>query len=250
MKTYPKTLILLLLVLLKTQMIFPQWVQTNGPYGSEAIYCLAVSGTNIFAGTSDYGVYLSTNNGTNWTQVNNGLTNTTILALTVNGTNIIAGTNVGGVYISTNNGTKWTQANNGLTNFNVRSFTFSGNNIFAGTFGSGVWRRPLSELVSVSKEVNDLPQDYTLCQNYPNPFNPTTTISYRLKENGYVKLMVYDTKGSLIKVLVNGTKDPGYYETEFNAKGLASGIYFYRIEVFGKGSTSVFSEMKKTVLLK
>ena len=126
----------------------------------------------------------------------------------------------------------------------------SGTNIFAGTNGSGIWIRPLSELVGVSKEVNVLPQDYTLFQNYPNPFNPSTTISYRLKGKGFVKLKVYDTKGALIKVLVNETKEPGYYETEFNAKGLASGIYFYRIEVFGKGNIPVFSEMKKCIQVK
>jgi hypothetical protein len=92
--------------------------------------------------------------------------------------------------------------------------------------------------------------DYKLYQNYPNPFNPSTIISYRLKEKGYVKIMIYDIKGSLIKVLVNETKESGYYETEFNAKGLASGIYLFRIEVIGKGNIPVFTDMKKTILLK
>ena len=92
--------------------------------------------------------------------------------------------------------------------------------------------------------------DYRLYQNYPNPFNPSTIISYRLKEKGYVKLMVYDIKGSLVKVLVNETKEAGYYETMFDAMGLASGIYLYRIEVIGKGSIPVFTEMNKCVLLK
>ena len=63
-------------------------------------------------------------------------------------------------------------------------------------------------------------------------------------------MTVYDTKGSLIKTLVNQTKEPGYYETEFNAKGLASGIYLYRIEIIGKGNIPVYSDMKKTILLK
>ncbi|MDR3666809.1 MAG: T9SS type A sorting domain-containing protein [Ignavibacteriaceae bacterium] len=92
--------------------------------------------------------------------------------------------------------------------------------------------------------------DYHLYQNYPNPFNPTTTISYQLKEKSYAKLMVYDITGRLIKVLANETKESGYYETDFNAKGLASGIYLYRIEVIGKGNIPVFSDMKKCVLIK
>jgi len=100
--------------------------------------------------------------------------------------------------------------------------------------------------------VNDKysPSSFTLYQNYPNPFNPSTTISYRLNEKGFVKLMIYDIKGSLIKTLVSQTKDPGSYETEFNAKGLASGVYFYRLEVFGKNSSPAYSDIKKLVLLK
>jgi hypothetical protein len=92
--------------------------------------------------------------------------------------------------------------------------------------------------------------DYLLYQSYPNPFNPTTVISFNLKEKSYVKLIVYDIKGELIKVLVNEIKESGYYETEFNAKGLASGIYLYRLEVIGKGNIPVYSDMKKTILLK
>jgi hypothetical protein len=93
-------------------------------------------------------------------------------------------------------------------------------------------------------------QSYELSQNYPNPFNPSTVISYRLKENGFVKLRVYDIRGELVKVLVNETKEAGEYKAEFNGKGLASGVYIYRIEVIGSGNNPVFSEMKKTVLLK
>ena len=52
------------------------------------------------------------------------------------------------------------------------------------------------------------------------------------------------------KTLINQTKDPGSYETEFNAKGLPSGVYFYRLEVFGKSSSPVYSDTKKTILLK
>jgi hypothetical protein len=142
------------------------------------------------------------------------------------------------------------------------------NNLYLGSFGKygadgiyyTVWEDSISGDIQLFGRkstynigaVNDKysPSSFTLYQNYPNPFNPTTTISYRLKEKGLVKLMVYDIKGSLIKTLVSQTKDPGSYETQFNAKGLASGIYFYKLEVFGKGSSPVYSEIKKLVLLK
>ena len=70
---------------------------------------LAVSGTNLFAGTGG-GVFLSTNNGTSWKQVNNGLMDTNILSLAVSGTNLFAGTYGSGVFLSTNNGASWTQS--------------------------------------------------------------------------------------------------------------------------------------------
>ena len=75
-----------------------QWQQTNGPYGGE-IQALAVSGSNIFAGTHGGGVFLSGNNGSSWTAVYNGLTSQNILSLTVSGSNIFAGTANDGVFL-------------------------------------------------------------------------------------------------------------------------------------------------------
>jgi photosystem II stability/assembly factor-like uncharacterized protein len=94
------------------------------------------------------------------------------------------------------------------------------------------------------------PSAFALNQNYPNPFNPGTRISYVLKDKGFVKLKVYDIKGELIRELVNESKDAGYYEIEFDGKGLASGIYIYRIEVTGDGNKLVYSDIKKSILLK
>jgi hypothetical protein len=111
-----------------------QWIQTNGPYGGR-IQCIAVSGTNLFAGTGNGEIYLSTNNGTSWTAVNTGLTNWPILALAVSGTNLFAGSEQTGVFLSTNNGTNWTAVNTGLTNKVILTLAVSGKNLFAGTEG-------------------------------------------------------------------------------------------------------------------
>ena len=124
--------------------------------------------------------------------------------------------------------------------------------------------KPSTELVvnitSVSND--DYPMtinDYMLYQNFPNPFNPSTKIGYKLKERGYVKVMVYDIKGELVSVLVNKEQNAGYYEVDFvgnglpsipNAPQLASGIYLYRIEVIGEGRIPVFSDMKKMLMIK
>ncbi|MHC1736371.1 MAG: hypothetical protein AB9882_00005 [Ignavibacteriaceae bacterium] len=112
-------------------------------------------------------------------------------------------------------------------------------------------------------------EEYKLLQNYPNPFNPSTVIPYRLKEGGYVKIMVYNLLGELVKVLQNGYQNPGYYEVGFSPtkeerrKGegilefetfyrndVVSGIYLYRIEVIGEGNIPRFMDMKKMMLVK
>ena len=84
----------------------------------------------------------------------------------------------------------------------------------------------------------------TLNQNYPNPFNPRTIISYEISEKSFVSLKIYDVLGNEITVLVNEEKPAGYYEMEFNAAELSSGIYFYKL------NTGRNSEIKKMVLLK
>ncbi|HEY5123677.1 MAG TPA: regulator, partial [Ignavibacteria bacterium] len=119
-----------------------QWIQTNGPCGGTVQCFLAVSGTNLFAGTLLDGVYLSTNNGTSWTAVNSGFSKNynvaNVHSLAVSGTNLFAGTG-GGVYLSTNNGTSWDSVNTGLTNTYVSALAVSGTNLFAGTAGGGVF---------------------------------------------------------------------------------------------------------------
>src|ERR1039458_2348867 len=102
---YLATLTILLFLISSNEILQAQWIQTNGPYGG-IVNCLAVSGTNLFAGT-DNGVFLSTNNESSWTAVNNGFpSNPQIVALTDSGTNIFAGIK-DRVYFSTNNGTNW-----------------------------------------------------------------------------------------------------------------------------------------------
>ena len=77
-----------------------------------------------------------------------------------------------------------------------------------------------------------------------NPFNPTTTIKYQIPELSFVTLKVYDVLGNEIATLVYEEKPVGSYEVDFNAIGLPSGIYFYKLQA---GS---FVETKKMVLMK
>lgn len=91
---------------------------------------------------------------------------------------------------------------------------------------------------------NSLPFRFTLFQNFPNPFNPVTTIFYELSRTSAVSLNIYSADGKLVKQLFNDTKTAGRYKEDFNAAGLAAGIYFYRLSVDN------VSETKKMMLIK
>ncbi|MDH4036955.1 MAG: S8 family serine peptidase [Candidatus Krumholzibacteria bacterium] len=84
----------------------------------------------------------------------------------------------------------------------------------------------------------------SLDQNYPNPFNPRTTISFTLASEGHVRLDVFDVSGRRVASLADGTMGAGRHAIDFNAAGLSSGVYFYRL------TAGSFVEQKKMVLLK
>lgn len=88
------------------------------------------------------------------------------------------------------------------------------------------------------------PLQFTLEQNYPNPFNPSTKIKFGLAENSNVKVAVYNILGELVATLVNTQLAAGFYEIEFNAASLPSGMYVYSLE------TPTYKEVKKMMLMK
>ncbi len=90
----------------------------------------------------------------------------------------------------------------------------------------------------------DVPRTFLLEQNYPNPFNPTTVIGYQLPVASEVSLKVYDVLGREVMTLVNGKQEAGVYNFTLNATGLASGIYFYRLQAGN------FVQTKKMMLVK
>lgn len=166
--------IALIIFLLHYNTGYCQWVHTPDYFSGGSIRSLEVNGINLFAGT-EFGVYLSTDNGATWAAVNNGLPATLIWSLEVSGNNlyactgglglfrttdngaswtnlglvseliytcvvkgttIFAGTGDHGIYRSTDDGTTWVQVNNGLTWLHVKALFVNGNSIFAGTHPS------------------------------------------------------------------------------------------------------------------
>lgn len=100
-----------------------------------------------------------------------------------------------------------------------------------------------SNEIEVNVNVN-IPSEYKLYQNYPNPFNPSTTIRFQMPERSEVSLIIYDILGNEVKTLFNEIKDAGFYDYDFNAGSLASGIYFYTLQ------TEKYSKTYKMILMK
>ena len=89
-----------------------------------------------------------------------------------------------------------------------------------------------------------LPESYGLLNAYPNPFNPSTNIQYDLPEETHVRLAVFDLLGREVALLVDGQRSAGRYNISFDASGLKSGMYLYRLE------TPAFRQTKRFILLK
>lgn len=100
------------------------------------------------------------------------------------------------------------------------------------TFGaSGVSYYTLrySKISGVLQISSEIPEEFSLYQNFPNPFNPYTSIRFDLPVSSHVKLSVFDIMGREITILVNEPLEVGKYDTQWDATGYPSGVYFYRI---------------------
>lgn len=98
--------------------------------------------------------------------------------------------------------------------------------------------------VGITAISTEIPDKYNLGNNYPNPFNPSTKINFAVPKASYTTLKVYDISGKEIATLVNQYTQAGYYNVDFNAVNLASGVYFYRIQ------SDEFVDTKRMLLIK
>ncbi len=110
-----------------------QWVQPHGPFFN-TVYTIAASDSRLFAGLSDYGVYVSPDNGVTWTPISSGLTNRTVRCLTFSGLNLFAATDSGVFRSSVERTTFWNWANTGLMDSYIYTLAVSDTNLFAGTY--------------------------------------------------------------------------------------------------------------------
>ncbi|MBN8588173.1 MAG: T9SS type A sorting domain-containing protein [Rhodothermia bacterium] len=98
--------------------------------------------------------------------------------------------------------------------------------------------------VATASDRDELPEDYTLSSAYPNPFNPSTSFELTLAAAQQVRVSVYNALGQEVRNLHNGNLSAGTTQFNFNAAGLPSGLYFYRVQ----GAN--FAQTKSVTLLK
>jgi len=224
------------------------WIEIN--YGLPNpcfLYARALTtlGDNVFLGNVWHGgVYITTNNGINWQKRNKQISDSVVFAFSKKDSTLIASNFKDGLFISKDLGQNWICKGEELKGKDVRALWIVGDYLFAGCMGFGVWRRPISEIVFVKQISNLVPVQNQLYQNYPNPFNSSTIIKYQLKKENYITIKIYDIIGREVKTLVNGSMEAGTYQTEWNAEGLPSGIYFCRIKAVD------FTAVKSMMLIK
>ncbi len=155
---------------------------------------------------------------------------------------------------TTNGGVNWQYQvpDTAINNFLYYFIQFSDKNhgwayttlrgIHTTTGGDPIW---ITALEQTSTEV---PKGFKLFQNYPNPFNPNTKIKFQLLKHSNAEITIYDITGRRIQKLLNDELIAGEYEIDFNAAGLSSGTYFYKLTVTtGK---EVFTQTKKMLMIK
>jgi len=216
----------------------------------------------ILAGSAENDVWLNKTdaNGTStWIKTHGGNSAdwATSIQQTADGGFIVAGSTysfgAGGcdawlIKTNENGDTTWTKTH-GITSYDYAysiKQTSDGGYIVACSYDWNFWliKTDGNGNTSTSIEENNQLKSIKLVQNYPNPFNPTTTINFDLPTASKVQLTIYNAKGELIKELVNSQLKAGAHKVSFNASGLNSGMYLYRLSTEDKSLT------KKMILVK
>jgi hypothetical protein len=127
------------------------------------------------------------------------------------------------------------------------NYTFTDRNLKPGKYIYRLKQLDNDGSFEYSKEIEaviEMPAEFSLQQNYPNPFNPSTTIEFSLPANELVSLKVYDPLGNEIKNIVNDRLEAGKHSYRFDAAGLSSGTYFYRLIAGGNVAVKTMAVLK------
>lgn len=243
------------------------WVQRNSglPTANMSVMGQHPTNNNIALISTAYEsypgqkIYKTTNKGVSWSNITGDFPNFSITSLILHPTNnnvMFASTTWWGVYKTTNGGTNWFRWMNGMPQSQwVESMAYVDSSsvnsrfyVVAGTYGRGVYVREAGgddPLTGTGNNNSYIPSAYQLHQNYPNPFNPSTKIKFDLPVSDLVSIQIFDITGKMVAELENNKEyRAGSHEVNFNASGLSSGAYFFRI------TTPKFTDVKKMMLVK
>ncbi|MBU4486095.1 MAG: T9SS type A sorting domain-containing protein, partial [Candidatus Delongbacteria bacterium] len=214
------------------------WIGPGPDLLNDYITTIAVdSEGRIFVGTAGHAtlgtgrIYRSVDNGKSWQKVVGDGVYVNTMLINIDD-EIFVGLSSGNVLHCDDNGDTWSFLNSGLDEAGaINDMAISPDGyIYLATDG-GVYRSVKSTTGIV--ENDNLAKSYNLFQNYPNPFNNETNISFSLEFEGVIELSVFNTKGELVKNLLNKKMYKGKYMLNFNAEHLNSGVYFYQLKIDG-----------------
>ncbi len=150
----------------------------------------------------------------------------------------------GTIIYSADTGNTWQAQNSGITTaLNSIAMLDSIKGCAVGN-GGVILQTITGGTIGIQQISSNVPENFLLKQNYPNPFNPVTNIEFSLSAGSIAVLSVFDVAGRLVKTLLNSEINAGVYKADFDASGLSSGIYYYKL------TAGSFSETKKMILIK
>ena len=138
------------------------------------------------------------------------------------------------------------------TTVEIQNYSFTDTYVQTGTYYYRLKQVDFNGLYEYSDVVEVevfAPDEFALQQNYPNPFNPSTRITFNLTVDSKVSLRVFDVLGQEVANLISSNLNAGTHDFDFDASGINSGVYFYKIEAIGIDGSN-FTEVKKMILAK
>lgn len=226
------------------------WIDLNNNW-SNLVSSIEVYNGDLIAG----GVFISSEDmsrygvirwdGKKWHLVGEGL-EFFVRSLTVYQGDLIAGGDLTGIsddlvdYLARWDGDGWHKLGSGVNDIVTTVYAdrdrlhIGGSFTMAGGLSSGkyaIWHKILESGLEQPQLVG--PEDFALDQNYPNPFNPSTQIRFAIPEQSHVRLTVYNLLGQEVAQLLDETRSPGRHNVTFDATGLSSGMFIYRLEAEG-----------------